>query len=260
MQWVRWLLVMLLMAAAYVLAYIHFFDGDWRAAGNLLGADQLSLLMPAVAVFFLLAYEMRWDGINRGRRRHRGDSESDPPTGSAPSGELPKGTSEPKAAVTPVEAPKPAETAVNANGESAQQLWDRAREMPHGVVPNPRDDFDYLALVHEAADLGHIDALMKLSDYAVRRGMSVEAFFWGSLAVRSGARGVDGWLGGIKVAWMSSGCPGEYENVDQWFTEARGSVSRALLRIACAVDAPIARRRLRELAEAGNADAIRFTK
>ena len=142
--------------------------------------------------------------------------------------------------------------------EDAEALWTKARAMPHGFIPDFQEDGEYLSLVLRAARLGHLEAMVKLGDYAYRRGTVVEAYYWTALAELKGAQGLDIALRDMRTRWLSEGCPPEYENAYEGFPETQGSFARALLRIRCAVDAPLARARMRELAEHGLAEARLF--
>ena len=142
--------------------------------------------------------------------------------------------------------------------EEAERLWLEAREMPHEFIPDPETDHDYLAKVYGAAKLGHLEAMVKLGDYAFRRGALVEAYYWTALAELKGAEGLDEAMGMMMEEWMEEECPTEYDNAYDEFTEEQGSFARALLRIRCAVDSQIAWARMRELAEAGSAEAKLF--
>lgn len=141
---------------------------------------------------------------------------------------------------------------------AADRLWVEARALTHNFIPDPSTDADYLAKLHGAAKLGHLVAMAKLGDYAFRRNALVEAYYWTALANLKGATGLDEPLRQIETCWMSYGFPTEYENVYTYFSEEQGSFARALLRIRCAVDAPHARARMKELAERGLAEARLF--
>ena len=143
---------------------------------------------------------------------------------------------------------------------AADRLWAEARALTHNFIPDPSTDADYLAKLHGAANLGHLVAMAKLGDYAFRRNALVEAYYWTALANLKGATGLDEPLRQIETCWMSYGFPTEYENVYTYFSEEQGSFARALLRIRCAVDAPSARARMRELAEQGCHEAWLFLK
>ena len=142
----------------------------------------------------------------------------------------------------------------------ANQLWDEAREMPHDFIPDPVKDGDYLAKVYAAAKLGHLEAMAKLGEYAFRRKALVEAYYWTALAELKGAKGLERTLRKIRSAWLAARCPAQHGNTHEGFSEQQGSFARALLRIRCAVNTPLARARMRELAEQGCAEAQLFLR
>ena len=142
--------------------------------------------------------------------------------------------------------------------ENPEELWTTARAMEHSVVPNGEDDAEYLGLVYRAAQLGHVKAMVKLGEYACRRGEFVEGYYWTDLAVRRGAKGLSGALREIRARWMASGCPPGRENVHAGFSALQGSFARALLRIRCGIEHVQARLRMRELAEQGCEEARQF--
>lgn len=139
--------------------------------------------------------------------------------------------------------------------EQAEALWTKARSLPHGFVPDEVEDGEYLALVREAAALGHVGAMAKLGDYAFRRGWIVEAVYWTVLAQMHGAEGLETALGEMRKTWAKEGCPPEYENVSPRFSEMQGSFARALLNLMIGSNVTRARGRLRELAEQGCTEA-----
>ena len=130
--------------------------------------------------------------------------------------------------------------------------------MPHSFIPDMRTDGDYLSKVYDAAKLGHLEAMVKLGDYACRRGTVVEAYYWTALAELKGAKGLDAALRRMRALWLSKRCPPERGNFHDGFSEVQGSFARALLRIRSAVDSPLARVRMRELAEQGCEEARLF--
>ena len=130
--------------------------------------------------------------------------------------------------------------------------------MPHNFIPDPAIDGDYLAKVYEAARLVHLEAMVKFGDCAYRRRAVVEAYYWTALAELNGAKGLGVALREMKTRWLSEGCPEEYENAYDGFSEMQGEFARALLRICCALDAPLAREWMKELAEHGCAEARLF--
>ena len=140
----------------------------------------------------------------------------------------------------------------------ANRLWEEAREMPHRFIPDPMKDGDYLSKVYDAAKLGHLEAMVKLGDYAYRRGAVVEAYYWTTLAELKGAVGLVVALREMRKRWLAEGCPEEYGNTYTDFTEEQGVFARAVLRLQCGVNPQYARARLKELAERGVEEARLF--
>ena len=140
----------------------------------------------------------------------------------------------------------------------ADRLWTEARRMPHNIIPDPATDGDYLAKIRGAAALGHLKAMAKLGEYAFRRGALVEAYYWTALAELKGASLLAETLRLIEAQWMQAGCPTEYDNLYDDFSERQGSFARALLRIRCGVDVRAACARLEKLAASGQEEARRF--
>ena len=130
--------------------------------------------------------------------------------------------------------------------------------MPNNFIPDPETDGDYLAKIYTAARLGHLEAMVKLGDYAYRRGAVVEAFYWTLLAELKGATGLNVQLRELRSRWQSLGCPKQYRNAYTDFTEEQGVFARAVLRLQCGVDPQYARARLKELAERGVPEAQLF--
>lgn len=139
--------------------------------------------------------------------------------------------------------------------QDAQRLWEEARVIPHPYNPDWENDREYLSKIHGAAKLGYLEAMAKLGEYAFRRGMIVEAYYWTVLAELKGAKGLKPRLREIRLRWMSKRCPAERDNVHAEFTDEQGSFARALLRIRCAVNAPLGRARMKELVAAGCEEA-----
>ena len=142
--------------------------------------------------------------------------------------------------------------------DDAQRLWEEAREIVHPYNPDWENDQEYLSKIHDAAKLGHLEAMAKLGEYAFRRGKIVEAYYWTALAELKGAPGLAPRLREIKLRWMKKSCPAEHENVHGEFTDDQGAFARALLRIRCAVEAPLGRARMKELANRGLPEAQLF--
>ena len=144
------------------------------------------------------------------------------------------------------------------SAEDAEAIWAKAREMQHEFIPDELTDSEYLRLVRKAAALGHALARIKLGDYAFRRGWIVEAYYWTLLAQLQGAPGLDAALEEIRKTWTREGAPPEYENVTPDFSETQGVFARAVLRLRCRLDVPLARKRLQELADARCPEAMLY--
>lgn len=169
----------------------------------------------------------------------------------APVGEAP--TVRGFAIASPVPKTPPVDSA-----EDAEAIWNMAREMPHEFIPDEVADGEYLRLVRKAAVRGHALARIKLGDYAYRRGWIVEAYYWTLLAQLQGAAGLDVALEEIRKTWTREGSPPEYENVRPEFSETQGVFARAVLRLKCRLDVPLARKRLQELADAKCPEAMLY--
>lgn len=141
---------------------------------------------------------------------------------------------------------------------TAEQLWFEARLLPHGFIPDLEHDAAYLEKLCAAAKLGHVLSMMKLSDYAVRRGAIVEAYYWMSLADLRGATGLEMTLRNMRFDWRARGYPEQRGNVYAGFSEQQGDFARALLRIRDAVNPDESRARMRELSESGCVEAQLF--
>lgn len=147
---------------------------------------------------------------------------------------------------------------ISGSDNEAEMLWEEARRMIHNEIPNFETDGPYLTLVYEAARLGHVEAMFKLGDYAFRRGELVEAFYWKHQVECAGGCCCCPSLADIVAEWVECGCPEEYENVTEGFSERQGVFARAVLRLVSGVDQEYATDRLEELATDGDADALRF--
>lgn len=141
---------------------------------------------------------------------------------------------------------------------TAERLWHEARLLPHRFIPDLEHDAAYLEKLCAAAKLGHIPSMLKLGDYAVRRGAIVEAYYWMSLADLRGAAGLEMTLRNMRFNWRARGYPEQRGNVYAGFSEQQGDFARALLRIRDAVNPDESRARMRELSESGCVEAQLF--
>lgn len=144
------------------------------------------------------------------------------------------------------------------SAEDAETIWAKAREMQHEFIPDELTDGEYLRLLRKAAVRGHALAMIKLGDYAYRRGWIVEAYYWTLLAQLQGTPGLDAALEEIRKTWTLEGAPPEYENVTPDFSEMQGVFARAVLRLRCRLDVSLARKRLQELADAKCPEAMLY--
>ena len=85
----------------------------------------------------------------------------------------------------------------------ADRLWEEARGITHNFTPDWEEDQVYLAKVYGAAKLGHLEAMVKLGDYAYRRGGVVEAYYWTLIAELKGATGLGVALREMRSRWLS---------------------------------------------------------
>ena len=159
---------------------------------------------------------------------------------------------------TDLTAPRSEDAAGTVGDADADRLWEEARGMSHNFTPDWEKDREYLAKVYGAAKLGHLEAMVKLGDYAYRRGAAVEAFYWTFLAELKGAMGLDEALCEMRTQWLAEGCPAEFENAYAEFTEEQGDFARAVLCLQCEIDPQYARARLEELAERSCEEARLF--
>ena len=144
------------------------------------------------------------------------------------------------------------------DARSAKRGARGAKRAVRAAIPPARLAFEDLASVYEEAKLGKPEALAWLGDYAYRRGVIVEAFYWTILAELRGADGLDETLCEMRTRWLSEGCPPEFENAYAEFTEEQGEFARAVLRLQCDVDPQCACALLEELAERGVVEARLF--
>ena len=140
----------------------------------------------------------------------------------------------------------------------AERRWKSARKIRHGYIPDPIRDGHYLRLVRDAAMGGHPDALAKLSEYASRRRVVVEAYYWMRLAQLCGFADAEANLKACRQKWRQRGCPVERENVSAIFTERQSVLGRALLRLDCGESPRQALLRIRAMAAEGDGFAVRI--
>ena len=150
----------------------------------------------------------------------------------------------------------PEDPVVRPRRAAADQLWAEARALPHGFIPDPKWDAEYMAKLCGAARLGLFDAMLKLGEYAFRRGAIVEAYYWMALADLKGAGGLEIPLRKMRTAWLAKGRPAQHENVYEGFTEQQGKFARTLLCLRSSINIDEVRARMQELAADGCEEAV----
>ena len=152
-----------------------------------------------------------------------------------------------------VEQPQDASPQVDA---MVERMWETARKMEHNFIPNTREDGRYLSLLHSAALAGHTKAQEKLGEYAFRRGKLVEAYYWFELAMLNGMTRLETKMRECRKRWSVRGCPPEYENVYELFTDRQSALGRAVLRLDSGVQLELAKTRLQDMANEGEVAAV----
>lgn len=142
--------------------------------------------------------------------------------------------------------------------ETLVRKWKAARRIQHGYIPDLVHDGSYLRLVYDAAISGHPKAQAKLGDYAYRRRTLVEAYYWMKLSRLNGCEDAELNLKACRDKWKRRGCPPEYENVSSIFTERQSSLGRALIRLDCDVMSQQSLAKIKSMAAAGDAVAVRI--
>ena len=167
----------------------------------------------------------------------------------------PKPAAPDKAPPTQADVPETEGTSSAAN-EMVERMWNAARNIEHNYIPDPVADSRYLGLVHGAAMSGHIKAQEKLSEYAYRRGVMVEEFYWLKLSQLNGNVNTERRLSECSLRWMRRGCPPEYGNTCRFFTERQSALGRAALRLDSGVQVDQAVARLKDMATEGEVAAV----
>ena len=132
--------------------------------------------------------------------------------------------------------------------------------MTPSEIPSFATDWQYMTLVHKAAELGHAGAMSALGDFAFQRGDVVEAFYWKQRVEMGGGRCRNPTLTDIVRVWTEVGCPDGGEEVGVRFPVQRADFAHAVLCLKSGVDPRFGTMRLKELSDAGDEDAMRFLK
>ena len=145
-------------------------------------------------------------------------------------------------------------------GAEAEKIWTEARGLIHSESPDFATDWQYMTLVYKAAELGHLEAMSKLGDYAFNRGDVVEAFYWKHRVEMNGGRCRNPSLMDIIEIWGDVGCPDGGEEVSAGFTEQHAAFAHAVLCLKSGINPQFGNIRLKELSDAGDEDAMRFLR
>ena len=110
-------------------------------------------------------------------------------------------------------------------------------------------------MVKKARD-GDADSMAKLGNLALQHHKLVEAYYWKwRLETTKKILLMNPSLRQLRRLWRKKGCPSERQNVYEGFDETSAGLIRALLRLQCGIETETARRRIADLAEAGNEEA-----
>lgn len=145
-------------------------------------------------------------------------------------------------------------------GVEAEKIWAEACGMTPSEIPSFATDWQYMTLVHKAAELGHAEAMSALGDIAFQRGALVEAFYWKQRVEMGGGRCRNPTLTDIIRVWTEVGCPDGSEDIGVRFPLQRANFAHAVLCLKSRVDSRHGTMRLKELSDAGDEDAKRFLK
>lgn len=162
----------------------------------------------------------------------------------------------------PPPAPRPrAKRAPSHVSPEADRLWEEARGIPHQAIPDFVSDWQYMSLLHKAAKIGHARACSELGDYACLRGEFVEAFYWKWKAeANGGGRCARPSLDEIRSECLASGALMEPVEPADGLGVEEIDFARAVIAVQCGLDAGLALRRLRELADGGLPEARLFLR
>jgi len=217
-----------------------------------LGARQLRAFMPALVLFCLGGDVLLQLRVARPQENHLPKAVAQPLPVAArvdvPQDQPPAERQPLVVRARPVAStlPPPRKTHDFSSFKPGEELYVRARSMPHQLIPNYGTDGLYLDMLGDSAALGYAPAMQKLGEYAMRRAAWVEAYYWMWRARQCGAQNLAGVMRDIRKAWIRAGCPDELQNVYELFSEETGSIGRALIGIDTGRNAETARKFLKE--------------
>jgi len=257
-QWTLWMCAVLAALVLYVLLSDFMYDSvSW----NLLNPERYRLAFPLVALVVVFAWETRWDRIVREKKPAQPEAPV-PATEAATAGvqsPQPQQACVSETASSKVESPgdelaKPAvpkqvaeasaspeanesrlepivELEASDDSATGEELYAKARTLPHRRIPDFGTDAYYMELLGKAVAKGYPPAMSKLGEYAIRRGVWVEAYYWMTQARRHGMHNLKPVLRDIRKGWALDGCSDELGNVSRLFSAEAGSLGRALLHL-----------------------------
>jgi len=250
-QWTRWLCAALVGLAAYVvLSQVLYGSMSW----NVVLPENQRIVLPILALFWLFAWETRWDGVERKEKSESGTAKSEDekteavglvgqPSLSTCDSQPATGQSTPvrlrtkdavekrtKCELSVESSVLQVESQKDADPRTGEELYAEARALPHQRIPDFDRDAEYLTLLAGSAAKGHSPALVKLGEYAMLRAAWVEAYYWMKQAQRCDMHGLSPILREIRKNWAAAGFPRQSSNVSEIFTAEAGALGRALLR------------------------------
>jgi len=250
-QWIVWLSEVLAALLVYVVAsQILYGAVSW----DVLDPSRYRLAAPLVVLLVYFAWKTRWDGIVREvevkveaeveveakaevkaeaeaetEAEAKAKAKADHQISSPPPQPPPQPSPQPQPQPPPPVLFIPVRSQASGSRETGAAIYARARLMPHREIPDFGTDGMYLDLLGDAAAKGHLPALTKLGEYAMRRGTWVEAYFWMWQARRNGMGNLSNVMREIRRNWIWAGTPDEAENVHPLFSREAGLIARALI-------------------------------
>jgi len=257
-QWMLWLCAALVGVAIYVvLSQVLYNSVSW----NVFLPHYQRILLPILALYWLFAWETRWDGERRDKEAEGEGQEAAGEVGGEPkvaSGSIvarrKKLALQSAAAAADLDCSEDQSQSADSTDLSelledtatGEELFNRASGIKHQVIPTFDDDGDYLELLGRSAAAGYGPALEKLGIYAMRRTAWVEAYYWMKQAERNGVDGLTPVLRIIRTNWALDGFPRQSSNVNDIFTAEAGALGRALIRFDSGREAAKAKKFLME--------------
>lgn len=226
------LLLVVLSLALYVGLSIRLELGN---PFNFIGGTQLRAFLP-VFVFFVVMGDLLWLVPLKKEANEKVEGEKEKVEGERTEVEGGKDevegeNAEVEGGRAEVEGGEVGEKTDLSSGALGEYLFLKAQGVPHQVVPDYDTDGLYLDILREAANKGYGPAAAKLGEYAMRRAVWIEAYYWMSMASRMGMENLTNVMREIRMNWVLAGHPDEEDNVNPLFPLETGSIGRALLHL-----------------------------